>query len=204
MPPQSRHCLQWALAFPWKALKGGAVGPTVFGQGQYVVALVTHHLQQGLQGDSISERRNSSLKPLIHLLTCHNPAALPGRVHGARMAPCHRAEPAVVMRGFQTFLLHNVQRPLETGFERLNFCVNYTEDGPTCSLMVDTDPPLSLGEAQGRASGLLQCQVMKTPRTTLALLGPQLPRYKEAQGAAWEACARPWGGGTCRWHQDGY
>lgn len=62
MLPGSRHCLQQVLAPHWKALEGGTGltpaqdvgGSSVFGQGQDVVALITHHLQQSLKQTNIS------------------------------------------------------------------------------------------------------------------------------------------------------
>ena len=70
MPPQGRDCLQQARAFPWELLEGGtwlalaqgAGRPTVLGQGQYVVALITHHLQQSLQRDMHFRKREKKLE----------------------------------------------------------------------------------------------------------------------------------------------
>ena len=72
MLPGSWCCLQQALAPHREALEAGAGlapaqdarGSMVFRQGQDVVALVTHHLQQSLKRTNISERRRSSLKPV--------------------------------------------------------------------------------------------------------------------------------------------
>jgi len=77
MLPGSRHCLQQALAPQWKALEAGARlapaqdvgGFSVFGQGQDVVALITHHLQQCLKQINISERRKRGVKPLTIAVT---------------------------------------------------------------------------------------------------------------------------------------
>lgn len=51
------RCLQRA---PWLAPAQDAGGPMALGQGQDVVALVAHHLQQSLKWTNTSERRKSS------------------------------------------------------------------------------------------------------------------------------------------------
>lgn len=166
MSPQGRHRLQKPGALPWEALKGGprlalaqgAGWPVALGQGQYVVALVTNHLQQGLQRDRPFRKKEKRPEATRPSRPCPSPRNAHQGCAQSSPQPLNPRAGSGVPRDSSTTTPHRPSDPLGNHLERGCRCALPPDGRPTSACTRDsvpTTPSISLGRAQGRALGQL-------------------------------------------------